>query len=114
MSHKLRNKAQLIGYICKHPQIKTTEKGQKSARFYLITHESYHTQTGERVTENQYHSIVAWGKLAELAEKQLKPEKGVAVEGKLVTRSYTDKEGIKRQVTEIVAREILLLSSKSS
>jgi single-strand DNA-binding protein len=64
------------------------------------------------VTETQWHSIVAWGKLAEIAEKYLSKGTEVVVEGKLVNKQYTDKQGIKRNVTEIQANELLILSKK--
>lgn len=112
--HALRNKVQLIGCLGKEPEIKVTEKGKKWARFALATNESYRNARGERITETQWHTIIAWDKLAELAENYLQKGKEIVIEGKLVNRSYTDKEGIKRQVTEVVATIILLLGPRHS
>lgn len=110
----LRNQVQLIGCPGKEPEMKVTEKGKKWVRFSLATNETYRNAQGERITETQWHTIIAWGKLAQMAGKYLQKGKEIAIQGKLFNRSYTDKEGIKRQVTEIVAGEILLLGSKST
>jgi single-strand DNA-binding protein len=112
--YALRNKVQLIGCIGKKPEIKVTEKGKKWARFYIATNETYRNAQGGRITETQWHTIIAWGKLAELAEKYLQKGRDTVVEGKLLSRSYTDKEGVKRQITEIVATQMLLLKSRPS
>lgn len=110
--YALRNKVQLIGHVGIEPEVKLTEKGKKWVRFSLATNETYRNAQGEKVTETQWHHLVAWGKTAEIAEKYLLKGKEVAVEGKLVNRSYTDKEGIKRYTTEILISEILLLGAK--
>ena len=110
--YALRNKVQLIGHLGNVPDVKLTEKGKKWARFSLATNETYRNTQGERVTETQWHHLVAWGKMAELAEKYLDKGKEVAVEGKLVNRSYVDKDGIRRFATEILISEILLLGPK--
>jgi single-strand DNA-binding protein len=78
----------------------------------VATNENYKNAKGEKVTETQWHSVVAWGKLAEIAEKYLVKGIEVAIEGKLVNRNYTDKQGIKRYVTEIQANELLILTKK--
>jgi len=110
--YALRNKVQLIGHLGNVPDVRVTEKGKKWARFALATHETYRTADGGRVTETQWHQLVAWGKLAEVAEKFLHKGKEVAVQGKLVTRNYLDKEGVKRYTTEILVNDILLLGAK--
>lgn len=110
--YALRNKVQLIGHLGNEPEVKTTEKGKKWVRFSLATNETYRNAQGAKVTETQWHQLVAWGKMAEIAEKYLLKGREVAVEGKLVNRSYTDKDGIKRYTTEILVSEILLLGSK--
>ena len=110
--YALRNKVQLIGRLGNVPDVKLTEKGKKWARFSLATHATYRNTLGEKVTETQWHHLVAWGKLAELAEKFLEKGKEVAIEGKLVNRNYTDKDGIKRYTTEILVSEILLLGTR--
>ena len=83
------------------------------ARFSMATNESYRNAQGERVTDTQWHNLIAWGKLADIAEQFLIKGKEVAVEGKLINRSYNDKEGNKRFVTEIQVNELLLLGTKA-
>ena len=83
------------------------------ARFSMATNESYRNAQGERVTDTQWHNLIAWGKLADIAERFLIKGKEVAVEGKLINRSYNDKEGNKRYVTEIQVNELLLLGTKA-
>ncbi len=106
----LKNKVQLIGYLGNAPEVKTLESGKKVANFNVATNESYQNAKGEKVTETQWHRVVAWGKVADIAAKYLDKGKEVAIEGKLVNRSYNDKDGNKKQVTEIYANELLLLS----
>ncbi len=111
--YTLTNKVQLIGNLGNAPEIKNTENGKKIASFSLATNESYRNSKGEKITEAQWHRVVAWGRVAEIAEKYLEKGKEVAIEGKLVNRTYNDKEGIKRYVTEIQVSEILLLGVKN-
>jgi single-strand DNA-binding protein len=108
----LRNKVQLIGHLGHNPEIKTFDDNKKLARFSIATDEIYHNSKGERVKETQWHNVIAWGKTAENVEKYLVKGKEVAVEGKLVTKSYTDKEGVKKFSTEVVVSDMLLLGSK--
>lgn len=110
--YALRNKVQLIGNLGNAPEIKTLETGKKLATFSIATSESYRNAKGEKVTETQWHRVVAWGKLAEIAEKYFDKGKEVAIEGKLVSRSYQDKEGQKKYITEVQAGEMLMLGSK--
>lgn len=110
----LRNKVQLIGNLGADPEIKQMENGKKLAKVSLATNESYKNNSGELVKETQWHNLVIWGKTAEVAEQFLTKGSEVVVEGKLVTRNYTDKEGVKRYVTEIQVNELLLLGSKAS
>jgi single-strand DNA-binding protein len=109
----LKNRVQLIGHLGMDPEVKAIENGTKLARLRLATNETYQNAKGEKVTETQWHNVVAWGKTAELAEKLLTKGAELVIEGKLVNRSYTDKDGQKRYVTEVVANELLLLSKKS-
>jgi single-strand DNA-binding protein len=109
--YAIRNKVQLIGNLGQLPEIRTTESGKKVAHFSIATHDNYRNAKGEKVSETSWHNVVAWGKLAEIAEKYLTKGKEVAVVGKLVHRSYTDKNGIKRYVTEVVLNELLMLGS---
>ncbi|MCX8019812.1 MAG: single-stranded DNA-binding protein [Chitinophagaceae bacterium] len=110
--YALKNKVQLIGNLGNAPEIRNLESGKKVARFSVATTEVYRNAKGERVTETQWHNVVAWGKLAEIAEKYLTKGKEVAVEGKLINRSYNDKNGAKKYITEIQVNELLLLGSK--
>ncbi|NCT94253.1 MAG: single-stranded DNA-binding protein [Chitinophagaceae bacterium] len=108
----IKNKVQLIGYLGQPPEIKQITDGRKVAQLSLATNEHYKNPEGEKVTDTQWHVIVAWGKLADIAEKFLNKGTEIAVEGKLVYRTYTDKKGAKKNTTEIYANEILILSKK--
>jgi single-strand DNA-binding protein len=107
----LRNKVQLIGKLGMDPEIKALDGNKKLAKFSIATNESYKNAKGEKVTETQWHNLIAWGKTAEIAEKFLKKGSEVAVEGKLIHRNYLDKEGVKRYVTEIEISEFLMLGA---
>jgi single-strand DNA-binding protein len=109
----LKNKVQLIGNLGANPEVKTTENGKTLARFSIATTDSYKNAKGEKVDDTHWHQIVAWGKTAELAEKYLQKGSKLSIEGKLTNRSYEDKEGIKRYITEVVANELLFLDNKS-
>lgn len=109
----LRNKVQLIGNLGQNPEVKELNGGKKVAKFSLATNETYKNKAGEKVTDTQWHNLVAWGKTAEIIEKYLKKGSEVAVEGKLLNRNYTDKEGVKRHVTEIQVSELLMLGGKN-
>ncbi len=109
----LRNKVQLIGNLGNAPEIRTTDSGKKLAKFSVATNEIYRSQTGEKIKETQWHNLVAWGKVADIAETYLLKGTEVAIEGKLVNRNYVDKEGNKKYVTEIQVNELLMLGSKS-
>ena len=111
--YALKNKVQLIGNLGNAPEVKTLESGKKVANFRMATTEIYRNAKGEKVTETQWHNLVAWGKVAEIVEKFLTKGKEVAIEGKLVNRSYNDKEGNKKYVTEIQVNELLLLGVKA-
>jgi single-strand DNA-binding protein len=109
--YSLRNKVQLIGNLGKSPEIKTTESGKKLVRFSLATNEIYTNVKGEKVKETQWHNLIAWGKVADVAGKYLIKGSEVVIEGKLITKDYLDKQGIKKYFTEIQVNEILLLNS---
>ena len=108
----LNNKVQLIGNLGANPEIKELNGNKRMAKFSIATSETYQKASGEKVTDTQWHNLVAWGKTAEIAEKYLVKGKRIAIEGKLLNRSYEDKNGIKRYVTEIVVNEMLMLSKK--
>ncbi|MFC0603292.1 single-stranded DNA-binding protein [Winogradskyella pulchriflava] len=105
----LRNKVQLIGNLGNDPEIINLESGKTLAKFTLATNESYKNSQGEKVTDTQWHNIVAWGKTAQIVEKYVAKGKEVAIEGKLTTRSWEDKDGMKRYITEVVCSELLML-----
>jgi single-strand DNA-binding protein len=109
----LRNKVQLIGHLGADPESKETENGKKLVRFSLATNETYKSAAGDKVTETQWHNLVAWGKTAEFAQKYLNKGAEVVVEGKLLTRNYLDKEGVKKYYTEILVNELLIVGSKA-
>lgn len=106
----LRNKVNLIGNLGMTPEIKSLDGGQKLAKVSIATNETYKNNKGEKVTETQWHNLIAWGKVAEVLEKYTKVGSKVAVEGKLVNRQYTDKAGQKRQTTEVQLSEVMVLS----
>jgi single-strand DNA-binding protein len=110
----LRNRVQLIGNLGAPPEVKTITNGRKMARFSMATNEFYLNAKGEKVEETQWHLIVAWGKAAEIAEKLLDKGSEVAIDGKLVNRTYTDKEGVKKYITEVEMNEFLVLGNKAN
>ncbi|MCC6251744.1 MAG: single-stranded DNA-binding protein [Bacteroidia bacterium] len=110
----LRNSVRLIGNLGMNPEIKEIANDKKMAKFSIATNETYKNEEGEKVTETQWHNLIAWGNQAKIVEKYLKKGNEVAIEGKLTSRSYNDKEGVKRYVTEIIVSEILMLGSKSN
>lgn len=110
--NSLKNKVQLIGNLGVTPEIINLESGKKLAKFTLATNESYKTAKGETIKETQWHNMVAWGKTAELVEKYLTKGNEIAIEGKLTSRSYEDKAGVKKYVTEVVVNEWLMLGKK--
>jgi single-strand DNA-binding protein len=112
--YALKNKVQLIGNLGGTPEIKNTETGKKLARFSVATNEVYRNAKGDKVTETQWHNLVAWGKVADIAEKYLTKGAEVCIEGKLINRSYTDKDGNKKYIAEVQVNELLMLSKAAS
>lgn len=112
--YALKNKVQLIGHLGAAPDVKTTESGKKYAKFSVATNENYRNSSGEKVTETTWHNLIAWGKVAEIAEKYLNKGTEVAIEGKLINNSYTDKNGNKKFNTEVQVNELLMLGTKST
>ena len=110
----LRNKVQLIGNLGMNPEIKTLDGGKKLAKMSIATNESYKNAKGEQVKETQWHNLVAWGKTADIIEKYLKKGSEVAIEGKLINRNYTDKEGLKRYITEIQVSDFLMVGDNKA
>jgi len=112
--YALKNKVQLIGNLGNAPEVKSTESGKKLVRFSVATDESYRNANGERVKQTQWHNVIAWGTVADVVEKYLVKGSEIALEGKLIYRNYTDKDGQKKYVTEIQMNEMLMLGSKPS
>ncbi len=108
----LRNKVQLIGHVGNTPEIITLESGKKLAKFSIATNENYKNAQGEKVTDTQWHNIVVWNKMSDIIEKYVDKGNEIALEGKLTSRSYEDKEGVKKYITEIVCHDVLLLGNK--
>ena len=109
----LRNKVQLIGNLGNQPEIITLESGKKLAKFTMATNDSYKNAQGEKIIDTQWHNIIAWGNTAQIIEQYVNKGEEVAIEGKLTSRSYDDKDGNKRYITEIVVNELLMLGGKS-
>jgi single-strand DNA-binding protein len=110
----LKNKVQLIGNLGAAPELKVLESGKKTVRFSMATNEMYKNNKGEKITETQWHTIIAWGNTAELAEKLLQKGTEVMIEGKLTYRHYIDNEGVKRFFTEVLANEFFVIGKRSA
>lgn len=106
----IKNKVQLIGRLGKDPEFINFEDGNKIARFSLATNDSYKDKSGQKVERTDWHNIVVRGGLVNVVESYVEKGREIAVEGKLATRSWEDKSGNKRYITEIVCNELLLLS----
>ncbi len=106
------NKVILLGHLGKDPVVRSLESGSKVASFTLATNRFYKGQDGNPVEETEWHNIVLWGNLADLAEKYLAKGRQVFIEGRLRTRQYDDKEGNKRYTTEIVGENLTFVGPK--
>lgn len=106
------NKVMLIGNLGKDPEVQTLEGNIKVAKFSLATTESYRDDKGQTHSNTEWHNIVVWRGLADLAEKYMRKGSTIYIEGKNRTRSYDDKQGTKRYVTEVVGDQIVLLDKK--
>jgi single-strand DNA-binding protein len=112
--NNIRNRVQLVGNLGKDVELLSFDSGNKKAVITLATNEYYKNNKGEKVTDTQWHTIIAWGSLAELMASSLEKGNEVVVNGKLTQRSYDDKEGNKRFVTEVVAREFMRVTKKTT
>ena len=108
----LRNKVQLIGNVGNDPEIRNLEGGKKVANLTIATRDSYKNDKGEKVEQTEWHRVVAWGKTAEIIERFVTKGKEIAIEGKLTHRSYDDKNGEKKSITEVLVNDLLLLGNK--
>ena len=105
----LKNNVKLVGNVGAEPVITNLDNGKKVARFSLATNETFKNSKGEKQTDTNWHTLIAWGKAAEIVEKYVTKGKEIAIDGKLTSRSFETKENEKRYVTEVVVNEILLL-----
>ena len=110
--NNIRNKVSLIGNLGMDPEIKEFESGKTLAKLSLATSETYKNAEGKKVTDTQWHNLIAWGSTAKFAEDYLKKGSEVAVEGKLTYRNYEDKNGNKRSIAEILVSQFLMTGSK--
>jgi single-strand DNA-binding protein len=108
----IKNQVQLIGRLGAKAEFKTLNGGNAMARFNMAINENYKNAKGEKVTETYWHNVVAFGKTAEIIDKYTDKGSEVAVKGKLVSRSYEDKSGQKRYITEVQVNEVLLMDEK--
>ena len=106
------NKVFLFGNLTRDPEMRALPSGMNVVNFSLATNERYRNASGEKITETTWHNLVAWGKVAEIAEKYLLKGSEVIIEGKIINRSYTDKDGVKKYVSEVQVNELLLLDGK--
>ena len=109
------NKALIIGNLGQDPEIKYTQSGSPVANLSVATSERWKDKnTGEQKEQTEWHRVVVFGRLAEIAEQYLKKGSKVFIEGKIQTRDWEDAEGNKKYTTEVVAREMTMLDSRAS
>ena len=106
------NKAILIGNLGRDPEVRYTPSGLAVANFSIATSETWTKKEGEKETRTEWHRIVAFGKLGEICAEYLAKGKQIYIEGRIQTRDWEDKEGVKRYTTEIVASQMIMLGSK--
>jgi len=106
------NKVILIGNLGKDPEVKYLDSGIAVANFSLATTENYRNKDGEKVSQTEWHNIVLWRGLAEIAEKWLKKGSSVYIEGKIRTRRWEDKEGNTRYTTEVLGENMTMLGKR--
>lgn len=107
----LKNSVRLIGNLGNDPEVRSFESGKKNASFSLATNEIYYNNEGEKVEDTQWHNIVVWGKKVDVVEQYLKKGSEIALEGKLVNRSY-EKDGVTKYITEITMSDMQMLGKK--
>ena len=108
------NRVQLLGNVGKDPEVKHLDSGSVVANFSLATSETYKNKAGEKVSTTEWHNVIIWGKLAEVVEMWVKKGSQLFLEGKITTRSWEDKEGNKRYMTEIVCNNMQMLGGNKS
>ncbi|MEN9928460.1 MAG: hypothetical protein RLZZ231_381 [Bacteroidota bacterium] len=108
----MKNRVQLIGRVGQDPEVKTLEEGKKVATISIATNDVYYKENGDKVEQTEWHRVTAWGKTAEIIEKYVVKGKEIGIEGKLSHRSYEDKEGNKKFITDVIANEVLLFGKQ--
>lgn len=108
------NKVILVGNVGKDPEVRYLDNGVAVAQFSLATSETFKDKSGNRQTRTEWHNIVLWRGLAEVAEKYVKKGNPLYIEGKITNRSYDAQDGSKRYITEIVGNEMKMLGSKTA
>ena len=106
------NKIQIIGRLGQHPETRSTQNNTTVTNLSVATSERYKNKQGEQIENTEWHRVTAWDRLGEICRDYLKKGSLVYIEGKVQTRDYEDKDGVKRYVTEIIAREMKMLDSK--
>lgn len=109
----IRNKVQLVGHVGQNPEIKTFGDSGKLARLSVATNESYKNKNGEWIENTSWHSLIAWRNIANRIEKQIQKGAYILIDGKLVNRSYTDNENVKRYITEVEIQNFMILDKKT-
>ena len=112
--NSLSNSVRLTGRLGAAPELKLTDSDKKWAKISLATHYYHKNGKGETVQETHWHQLVLWNKQAEVAEKYLDKGSQIAIEGRLANRFYTDKDGAKHYVTEVIVTELMLLGKNET
>lgn len=108
----LKNSVRLVGFVGSQPEVRTVGNNKKLVKMSIATNDFYKNDKGEKVEDTQWHNLIMWDKTAAIVEKYVNKGHEVTVEGKLTSRSYTDKEGNQKWVTEIIVNELLLMGKK--
>ena len=111
--NSLRNSVRLVGNLGMDPEVKVFDSNKKMVRLSIATNESYKNDKGEKITDTQWHNLVMWNGQANLAEQYLKKGDIISIEGKLASRSYVDKDGNKKYMTEVVVNDFMKMNNKS-
>lgn len=111
---KMNNHVQLVGRLGANPEVKMLDNGNKLARFSIAVTQTYTSKQGEKVTDVQWHSVVAWNALASVAESSLFKGTQVSVDGRISNQSYTNKAGEKRRSTQVVASELMVMQQNAA
>jgi single-strand DNA-binding protein len=108
------NRATILGRLTRDPELKSLTSGRSVATFSVATSRTWTDQNGQKQTQAEYHNIVIWGKMAEVAGQYLRKGSRIYIEGRIQTRDWTPQDGIKRYRTEIIADNMIMLDSKTS